>query len=53
MTHNGLHLAAFNATYTIFHLAQGSEVALVFYKHSVYNDDNIHATVYSVAINKV
>jgi hypothetical protein len=53
MTHNGLHLATLNATYTILHLAQGSEVALVFYKHSVYNDSNIHATVYSATINKV
>jgi hypothetical protein len=37
MTHNGLHLASCNATYTILHLAQGSEATIVFYKHSVYN----------------
>jgi len=37
MTHNGLHLASCNATYTILHLAQGSEVALAFYKHLVYD----------------
>jgi len=51
--HNGLHLASCNATYTILHLAQGSEVTLVFYKYTVYNNGNIHATVYSATINKV
>jgi len=53
MTHNGLHLALCNATYTIYHLTQGSEVTLVFYKHSVCNNSNVHATVYSATINKV
>jgi len=44
MAHNGLHLESCNATYTILHLAQGSEVTLVFYEHLVYNS-YIHATV--------
>jgi len=40
MTRKGLHLASCNATYirVILHLAQGSEVTLVFYKHLVYNE---------------
>jgi hypothetical protein len=53
MTHNGLHLALCNATNTIHHLAQRSDVTAVFYKHLVCNNSNIHATVYSATINRV
>ena len=34
---NGMRIASCNAAYTILHLAQGSKVTLVFYKHLVYN----------------
>jgi hypothetical protein len=37
MKQNGLHLASCNATNTILHLAKGSEVTVVFYRHLVCN----------------